>query len=120
MRTRAPRRKGIVLCLNSAPRTHNRSGCTKYFGIRQRCLLRPSYPHPHDPVRLAADRAIVVLTALLDGVHVLHAGRDLAPYGVRSIKPRPDGTEDDESAVGGVRMVGARHRDRPAHLRFVR
>src|SRR5437762_11345170 len=118
MRTRAPRRKGIVLCLNSAPRTHNRSGCTKYFGIRQRCLLRPSYPHPHDPVRLAADRAIVVLTALLDGVHVLHAGRDLAPYCVLSIKPRRVGKTDEELAVGAVRIVGARHRDRAADMRF--
>ena len=56
--------------------------------------------------------------AALDLVDVLHALDDLAPDRVLAVEERRVGEADEELAVGEVRALRARHRQRAAHVRL--
>ena len=79
---------------------------------------RPNDLHFHNLVRSAHD-AVLVRIALLDHIDELHAARDLSPDGVLSVQESRVGEADEELAVGGVRVHRARHRHRPADMRFL-
>src|SRR5258708_12618492 len=66
------------------------------------------------------DRAIVVLVALLDGVDMLHAFGDAAPYRVFAVKPWRGVEADEELAVRRIRTAAARHGAGAAHIAFAR
>ncbi len=57
--------------------------------------------------------------ATLDLVDILHAGRDLAPDGVLVVEETGIVETDEELAVAGVRVGGARHRGGAAHMRLL-
>src|SRR6185437_12439116 len=60
------------------------------------------------------DRAVLVGIALLDGVDVLHAGRDLAEDGVLAVEERRRLEADEKLAVAAVGIAGARQAQRAA------
>src|SRR5262245_31716424 len=57
--------------------------------------------------------------AALDLVDILHAFGHSAPDRVLTIEERRVGKANEELAVAGVRVGGARHRDRAAHMLFL-
>src|SRR5690242_1096239 len=57
--------------------------------------------------------------AALDLVDVLHALDDVAPGGVLVVEEGGVAEANEELAVAGIRVAGARHRDGAAHMRFL-
>src|SRR4030095_14537215 len=77
------------------------------------------------PPRTRSDQAIgsgfldgdgLHLVALLDAVHVLHAGDDLAEHRVVAVEVRRAAVGDVELAARRVRVLAARHRHRAADV----
>src|SRR6267142_549362 len=62
------------------------------------------------------DRDRLHLVALLDAVHVLHAGDDLAEDRVVAVEMRRGAVTDVELAAGRVGMLAPGHRHRAAHV----
>src|SRR5687767_14502304 len=76
-------------------------------------------PSTTEPPRIRSDQAIgsglldgdgLHAIALLDAVHVLHAGDDLAEHRVVAVEVRHGAVGDVELAAGRVRMLAAGHR----------
>src|SRR3954447_20234718 len=57
--------------------------------------------------------------AALDLVDVLHALHDIAPGGVLVVEEGRIAETDEELAVAGIGIAGARHRHRTAHVRLL-
>src|SRR5664280_364380 len=83
--------------------------------------------HRRAPNSLRADSAydraddLVRIThrfATLDLVDILHAGRHLAPHGILLVEETGVAENDEELRIGGVRILGPRHRDNAAHMRL--
>src|ERR1700675_2871191 len=73
------------------------------------CLIRSD--HAMDLLRCVHDRDGLHLVALLDVVHDVHAGDDLAEHGVLAVEEVRRGEHDVELAAGGVGVVAPRHGD---------
>src|SRR2546421_2354226 len=82
-------------------------------------------PSTTEPPRSRSDHAIgsglldrdrLHLVALLDAIHVLHAGDDLAEDRVVAVQVRGGAITDVELAAGRVGMLAARHGHRAAHV----
>src|SRR5215471_2985971 len=81
-------------------------------------------PSTSEPFRTRRDQATLLfgdgdrghLVALLDAVDVLHAGHDAAEHRVLTVQVRCRAVADVELAAGRVRILTARHRQRPAHV----
>src|SRR3569623_762796 len=69
-------------------------------------------------VRLDDLVGVINWLAALDLVAVLHAGSNLAPNGVLLVEEARIVEADEELAVAGIRVGGARHRHRAAHMRL--
>src|SRR5690606_17064801 len=75
--------------------------------------------HRHHAVGIF-DRAVEVGAALLDRVHDLHAGNDMADDRVFAVQELARRVHDEELRVGAVRIGGTRHADDTALERKVR
>src|SRR5690348_2933543 len=72
-------------------------------------------PHLDHAIR-RGDGAIPGGIALLDLVDILHAAHDIADDGIIAFERRRRREHDEELRIGGIRILRARHADRPPHI----
>ena len=68
--------------------------------------------------RLADDAGICGWLAFWQRIDMLHAADNLAPDGILPVKECGVVETDEKLAVGGVRIIGPRHRANATHMRF--
>src|SRR5690242_18463313 len=96
---------------------HPRRNCGKSRVVTNGCPTRLRQRHADDLVRIDY-RAIVVRTALLDRVDMLHAFDHAPPHRVLTVQPRRLVEAYEELAVGRIGIAAARHGARAAHMRL--